>query len=307
MIRFARRLALQTAGVVLLAASLPLAALAGQADDDYIAARNTAVAALAAAEKAGANPDDLYKRDGTALAALEKRMGALLGPLKFKGLDAPPTFSPGTLLDGQIESGEPDGLRFSDTDFTTRLLVSPEPVFTSWLAGRAKEENAPPALAGGIKAAMASDLFYTYAISSDAAFSSYVELPVAAGEGETAYAALGLFSQDVAANQVPDSIVITRIAGGRVIIGTSEAKVAIKSIPACDQVWKTYAAKAKTLRAAAQKSKKDDDPRWDDASRAEDDGSAAYRACFAKEARSQPFFAAAVARAEALLQTARGK
>ncbi|MFG1244101.1 hypothetical protein V5F31_17125 [Xanthobacter sp. V7C-4] len=306
MIRFARRLALQTAGVVLLAASVPLAAVAGQADDDYIAARDKAAAALAAAEKAGANPDDVYKRDEAALATLQKRMAALLGPLTFKGLNAPPTFSPGTLLDGQIESGEPDGLRFSDADFTTRLLVSPEPVFAAWLAARAKEENAPPELAGGIKAAMATDLFYTYAISSDAAFAIYTQLPVAATEGETTYAALGLFSQDVAANQVPDSIVITRIANGRVIIGTSEAKVTIKSIPACDQVWKTYAAKAKTLRAAAQKSKKDDDPRWDDASRAEDEGSAAYRTCFAKEAKNQPFFTAAVARAEALLQTARG-
>ena len=306
MIRFVRRLALQTAGVFLLAASLPLAAVAGQADDDYIAARDKAVAALTAAEKAGVNPDDLYKRDETALAELQKRMAALLGPLTFKGLNAPPSFSPGTLLDGQMESGEPDGLRFSDADFTTRLLVSPEPVFTSWLAARAREENAPPALASGIKGAMATDIFYTDAISSDAAFTLYAPLPVAAVDGETVYAALGLFSQDVTANQVPDSIVITRIANGRVIIGATEAKVAIKAVPACDQVWKTYAAKAKTLRAAAQKSKKEDDPRWDDASRAEDEGSAAYRACFAKEAKSQPFFAGAVARAEALLQTARG-
>ncbi|QRG08253.1 hypothetical protein EZH22_08070 [Xanthobacter dioxanivorans] len=294
------------AGTLVAVAALPLAARASPADD-YIAARETAVATLAAAEKAGLKLEELGARDEAARKVLETRMAALLGPLRFTGLDQPPVFSPGTLLDGDMESGAPDGLLFADKDFTTRLLVSPEPVFTHWLATRARDANADPALGQGIKAAAASDLFYTLVISADAAFSGYMALPVTAAEGETAYAALGLFSQDIAGNSPPDTIVITRVADGRVTVGASDVKLAIKPLPACDKLWKATTAKAATLRKAAQKSKKDDDPRFDQAAQAEDEGAAAYRACFAKEAQGQPFFTAALKRAEALLATARGK
>ncbi|QRG08254.1 hypothetical protein EZH22_08075 [Xanthobacter dioxanivorans] len=55
---------------------------------------------------------------------------------------------------------------------------------------------------------------------------------------------------------------------------------------------------------AVEKGNKTDDPRWDEINTIGDEGSAAFRACFAREA--QPFLAAAVKRAEALLATARG-
>lgn len=285
--------------------ALAPAALAGAAPaDDYIAARDKAMAALADAEKAGATPEDLEKRDAAARKTLEQKMSALLGPLRFKGLTA--AFSPGTLLDGNIESGGPDGLLFADKDFATRLLVSPEPVFANWLAGRAKEQHAAPALGQGIAAAAATEDFYTLAIGAEAAFSRYMELPVTAPEGETARAALGLFSQDVAGNTLPDAVVITRVANGRVAVGTTTVKLGIKSLPVCDKVWKATTAKAEALRTAAQKTKKEDDPRWEEANKAEGDAWVAYRACFAREAQGQPFLAAAVKRAEALLATARG-
>lgn len=282
------------------------AALAGSADEAYVAARDKAVAELAAAEKSGVAVEELDKRDAAARKDLQGRMSTLLGPLAFKGLKQTPAFSPGTLMEGNIETGDPDGLVFTNEGETTRLLVSPEPVFANWLAGRAKEENAAPVLARGIKAAAESDDFFTLAISSDAAFTGYVALPVTAGEGETVRAAFGLFSQDVPENRLPDSIVILRVGNGRVVMASSEAKIAIKALPACDKVWKAGAAKAKALRTAAEKSRKQDDPRWDAANKADMDASTAYRACFAREAQGQPFLADVVKQAQALLETARG-
>jgi len=57
---------------------------------------------------------------------------------------------------------------------------------------------------------------------------------------------------------------------------------------------------------AVEKGNKTDDPRWDEINTIGDEGSAAFRACFAREAQGQPFLAAAVKRAEVLLATARG-
>lgn len=272
--------------------------------EDYIAARDKAVAALAKAEKDGASPEKLEKRDAAERATLERTMSGLIGPLTIKGFTA--SFSPATLLDGSIESGGPDGLLFSDADATTYVLVSPEPVFANWLAARAKMEGADPALGRGIAAATASEEFYTLAIGAEAAFSRYVDLPVTAPEGETVRAALGLFSQDLPANALPETVVVTRVANGRVTVGNAAVELGIKSLPVCDKAWKAASAKAEALRKAAEKSKKEDDPRWEQANTADVDASNAFRACFAREAQGQPFLAAAVKRAEALLATSRG-
>lgn len=292
---------------LVLALGLAIAS-AGQAGagpaEDYIAARDKVVAALAAAEKAGASPETLEKRDSADRKALEQKMRALLGPLRLKGFTA--TFSPGTLLGGNIDSGGPDGLLFADEDSGTYLLISPEPVFANWLAARAKDEGAAPALGRGIAAATTSDDFYSLAIGVEAAFARYMDLPVTAAEGETARAAIGLFSQDLPANTLPGSVVVTRVANGRVAVATAAVELGIDALPVCDKAWKAGTAKAEALRAAAEKSKNQDDPRWEQANKADVDASNAYRACFAKEAVGQPFLAAAVKRAEALLATARG-
>jgi hypothetical protein len=305
MTRPARRLLNAAALTLTLGLAIAPAGRAGAGPvDDYIAARDKAVSALAAAEKAGASPETLEKRDAADRKALEQKMRALLGPLRIKGFTA--SFSPATLLEGNIDSGGPDGLLFTDKDATTYLLVSPEPVFADWLAARAKAEGAAPALGRGIAAATASDDFYTLAIGNEAAFSRYIDLPVTAAEGETVRAAIGLFSQDLPANTLPEAVVITRVANGRVAVGSGTVGLGIKALPVCDKAWKAGTAKAEALRKAAEKSKNQDDPRWEQANAADVDASNAYRACFAKEAVGQPFLAAAVKRAEALLATARG-
>lgn len=294
-------------GTLVLAAALPATTLpagAGPADAAYIAARDTYVAAIAAAEKAGATNEAVYKQDEQARADLEKKMKALLGPLAFKGLEKTPSFSPGALFDGDMESGRPDGLLFHDADYSIRIFVSPEPVLANWVSHSAESLSLQPGQ--GLDAAVRSDSFYTQATGSDAAFQSYLPLPLAAREGETLYAALGLFAQDDLGNVPPASVVITRIAGGRVTVGTAPAREAYKLIPACTKVWKEFETKANALFAAVQKGGKGaEDPRWDKATALRDDGATAVRACYAKELPGQPQFPAVLKKTEALLQTLR--
>lgn len=275
--------------------------------ENYIATRNQLTGEVAAAVKAGENQDAVDTRSAAAVHRLDALMTSLIGPVAFAGTRPPPVFLPTTLVPDYLESRQPDGLLFSSADFVTRFFVAPEPVFTDWLARRAKAEDAPEALRGGLAAAVGTNALYQAVMGSDAVFVKYVDLPVTTAPDETVNAALGLFTQTGAQNDVPDSIVFTRIAGGRVVVGAAPVKVAIKPMPACDKIWKGFAAKSKALIAAAEKSKNDQDPRWDQATDVEEEGAAAYQACFAKAAPALPFFAAATQRAQDLLTTARGE
>ncbi|MDI4666026.1 hypothetical protein K9U40_17115, partial [Xanthobacter autotrophicus] len=261
---------------VLLAVALPLgAALAGPAED-YIVARNKATAAIAAAVKANRPAPQVDKADRTARRDLEKRMVALLGPLRFKGLDPKPAFSPDTLVPGDLGTDSPDGLVFTDKDATTHLLVSPEPVFADWLKARAADEGAPAVFKAGIAAAARDDFFFTLTVSRDAAFTTYAPLPLAPAPGEDTYAALGLFAQDGTGDALPDSVVVLRVADGRVAVAATEVKLKVPPMPACTALWKDGTAKADALLAAAHKDSLPDDPRVGQSFKLQEDAATAY-------------------------------
>lgn len=293
--------------VLFLAAALPAAA-AADALGDYVAARDTAIAASVAAAKAGKSGDAaVVKREEAALKDLGKRLATALGPLKFKGLGTPIYTLQVLIYDESDPTRQLDGLVFSSKDYDTRLLVTPQSVFQSWRAARAKDSGAPAALGGDLKAAMTTAEFYSNALAFDGGYyQPYVELPVAAAPGETAFAVLGLQLDEPPGATAPNQIAIVRIADGKAMVGLTQVKLDIKPIAACEAIWKPYQAKAAALQKAVEQAKKDNDPRWDEITKITSDGSDVFRACFAKEAPSQPFFAAALKRADAFLGTARG-
>lgn len=292
---------------ILLAAALPAAASADPLGD-YVAARDKATAASVAAAKAGKSSDEaVVKREEADLKDLAKRLAAVLGPLKFKGLGAPDYTLQVLIYDETGPSRQLDGLAFADKDYNTRLIVTPQPVFEQWLAARAKDDGAPAALGAGLKAAFGTGDFYSYAIAFDGGYyQPYIELPVAAAPGETAYAILGLQAEEPPGNTAPDQITIVRVADGKAMVGISLVKLGVKPIAACEALWKPFKTKMDALQKAAEKDNKDGDPRWEQINALGEEGSIAYRACFAKEAPGQAFFPVAVKRAEAFLQTARG-
>lgn len=290
------------AGGLLMLATLTAPAAAGPGDDAYVAARDRAMAEIAKLDDP-AKQDAMFAADDKARAALEKQLAALLGPLAFKGLEPTPAFSPGALYDGDLGSGRPDGLEYRDSNDNVRVFVSTVPIFENWMAREAKA--GVPEFDKGLKAALAGDTLYTFTVGQDAAFRAYGGLPLPAPEGETVYAAVGLFTQDDGINSPPRDIVVARIANGRLTVGAEAAPEARKVIAACSQVWKRYDAKVNQLQAAARKGKPDD-PRWQEAEKVGIEGANAMRACYAQELPKQPNYAALTARAAALLKRMSG-
>ncbi|MFG1299675.1 hypothetical protein V5F49_07745 [Xanthobacter sp. V3C-3] len=293
----------------LFAATLPFASAVAGPQEDYVAARDKAIADSIAAAKAQKSGDDaVIKREEAARKDLAKKLAAALGPLKFKGLGGPEYSLQLFIYDESAPTRQLDGLAFASKDYSTRLVVAPESQFQAWLAARAKDPEAPAALAGGVKPAMTTSEFYGDALGfENGYFQPYIDLPVTAPPGETAFAVLGQQLDDVSGNSAPNELFIVRIADGKAIAGVTGAKLAIKPIPACDAVWKPFKAKADALQKQVEKDNKNEDPRWEEITKIQDEGSVAYRACFAKEAPAQPFFAAAVKKAEAFLATTRGQ
>ncbi|WP_029006266.1 hypothetical protein [Azorhizobium doebereinerae] len=298
------RFALCLSVVLTAGAVLPSPAGAGEAEDAYIATRNRHVTAIAAAMKSGIPDQKLYKMDEQARVDLKKRLSSVLGPLSFKGVGRTPTFSPGALYSGEMESGRPDGLLFQDEAGTTRIFVSTVPILTNWVGEDAKSYGRE---APSLVSQLSEDGFLTNAVSSDAAFISYMQLQLAAQEGETVVALLGLFAQDDPSDVPPRSLVVARLAKDRVMVATIEAPSAAKEIPACTKVWGDYQTKANQLFAAIPKGRGADDPKWDEAQTALSDGGIAYRKCYADEAPKQSFYPGVMKRAEGLLATMRGK
>lgn len=293
---------------LILATGLPALAAADPLGD-YVAARDKAIAAALAAGKAGKSGDDaVVKREEAALKDLGKRMTVIVGPVKFKGLGSPQYTLRVLTYDENTPAKDLDGISFANKDSSTRIVVAPESLFNAWLAARAKDEGGPAAFASGVKAAAGTPEFYTNAVGFDGGFyQPYVELPVAAVPGETAVAWLGQQTEEPTGNTAPDEIAIVRIGGGKAMAGVTLVKLDMKPLAVCDAVWQPFKVKADALQKQVEKDNKDQDPRWEEITKIQDEGSVAYRACFVKEAPNQPFFAAAVKKAEAFLATARGQ
>ncbi|WP_454918946.1 hypothetical protein [Xanthobacter sediminis] len=291
-----------------LAATLPLTAAAAPVDD-YLAARDKAVSAAVAAAKAGRSGDDAaIKAEDIARRDLAKRMVALVGPLKFKGLGAP-VFTLEVLVYGDdTPATQLDGLGFTNKDGTTRVVVSPEPVFQAWLAARAQDKDAPAAVRDGLKAAVETGyLVNNSLVNVGGGYVPYAALPLTAAPGETAFANLGLFTDEAPADAPPNSIVVVRVADGRAVLGMTQVQLDVKPIPACAQVWKPYDTRIQALLKATAGVSDLEDPRWSELAKVEEEGSAAFRACFAKAPETQAALAAAAKRAEGFLQNLRGQ
>lgn len=294
-------------GILALGVLLSAGAARAETPEGYLAARDRYAADIQKLDSDPSKQDAMFALDEKARADLKTRMQALLGPLAFKGLEKDPRFSPEALYEGDIGSGQPDGLVFSDKAGDTRLFVSPEPVFAAWLALEAKSDGADPRFREGVKAALASDALFTHTVGQDSAFDGFLALPVKAADGETVYAAVGLFSQDGEGDYPPNAIAVARLSNGRVTVAAAPAPEARKGITTCSQLYKTQSTKADQMMAAARKGSTLDDAKIEQAMKAKSAAVTAFRTCFAQEAPKQAFFAPLLARAEGVLDKMRGK
>ncbi|WP_245482451.1 MULTISPECIES: hypothetical protein [unclassified Mesorhizobium] len=283
------------------------AALAASPEDDYIAARDKAIADIAAQESANAPVESLDAQNVKAMADLEKRLSALLGPLAVEGFPATGTINLQSLSDSDIGFGMLDGLRCTTSDDGPSLVATTRGLAERWLKSRADETDENLKLPAGIDAALKLDAFYTQAIGADAAFVKTLDFALNKPEGaDMAIARLGGWTQDV--GPIYDQqVIVTLVKGDRVMIAEAPAAPAVPKIAACDALWTAAAAAAQKFQEAYQASELKDEKSYDAANAAWEKGDADYRACMGERLPGDAAFPALLAQAQALADHMAGK
>ncbi|MBB6412396.1 hypothetical protein [Mesorhizobium sangaii] len=283
------------------------AAFAASPEDDYIAARVKAISAIAALEGANEPVETLDAAGTKALADLEKRLSALLGPLAVSGFPATGTINLESLSDADIGFGMLDGLRYTNGDDGPSLVATTRGLLARWLQSKAAEMDASFRLPIGIDAALKLDAFYTQAINSDAAFTGTLDFPLKKPEGaDIAFARLGGWAQDIGPN--PDQqVIVTLVRGNSVMIASAPAAPPVPKIAACDALWASADAAAQKFQEAYQASDLKDQTAYDAANAAWENGDTDYRACMGEHLPSEPVFPALLAQAQQLADHMAGK
>jgi hypothetical protein len=141
--------------------------------------------------------------------------------------------------------------------------------------------------------AIASEEFYTQAVSSDATLSKYAELPIKKpAAASAAYAMFAGWAQDVGPWE-PDELVMSVIQGGKLYVVRIPASTKLGPFPACKVIWDK--AESKANEAFKQKSK------VLDGSKIQEEGAAAFRRCFAEQAPKEKGFADLVRQAQTIV------
>lgn len=274
------------------------AALAATPEDDYIAARDAAVAKIKKfeAKSPGANADRLNK---SALADLEKRLRAIIGDLAVKPYPEKGQISQDSLSENDVGSGGLDALRFIKGDDGPEVYVTTEGLLTRYLKKPedwwSKTRKTPPT----IDEALGNDEFYTYAIGVDAAFTRIADIPIAKPEGATyASARLGGWAQDVGPNPNQE-IIVALSKGGKIYIASETAKT-YKDIPACEAIWKDAQAKADATYKKYTDGGAKDQKVFDAYNAINDKADKDYHACYSEKTPNAAFFPDLVKEAQAI-------
>lgn len=280
-------------------------AFAASPEDDYIAARDKAISAIAALNSANAPVETLDAADAKARSDLEGRLSTLLGPLAVADFPATGTINLESLSDADVGYGMLDGLRYAKSDDSPSIVATTRGLLQRWLQSRAADTDAGLRLPTGIDEALKLDAFYTQAINSDAAFSGTLDLPLKKPEGaDIAIARLGGWTQDVGPIY-EQQVVVTLVKGKSVMIASAPAAPAVPRIAACDALW--TAANDAAQKLAAQASEQNDEKAYDTANAAWEKGDGDYRACMSERLPGDPVFPALLAQAQELADHMAGK
>ncbi|TDX60242.1 hypothetical protein EDE12_12213 [Methylosinus sp. sav-2] len=290
----------KTASLALLLAFTPLAATAATPEEAYISLRDRSTAKLRKLEAAGKAAGAAEAEEQKTLKELGEKMEAIIGPVSVPGFQKLGKYSIETLFDG-VGADQLDGLAFSGDDDKSQLTVSTQGLAEAFLRAHRKnwlKGEKPPQSLGE---ALPSPYFYTLAVSPDAGVEKYADLPIAKPSAATlATALLDLRSQDDAGGALPDEIIVAVASEGRLYIASTPAKAKIESAPACEKIWSEHQAKAKKAMDSYSASGLADEKDFEKYSKLQEEGSSAFRHCFAEHAKSEKFFAALTQEAQAL-------
>ena len=237
---------------------------------------------IAKFSKAGTD-EESTKQHTAAVEQLTTAIRAVTGPVTIKGMPATGASNVDTLDKRDSGFGHLDGLAFDSERDKIRVVVTTTTLLQQWLRQR-REDGLPQT----IDAALRSSEFYYWAIY-DSAFAKYADLPITKPAGASAaFAVLGVRGNGDLKG-APEEIGIVVIQGDKVFYVDVRDALKTGLIPACEKVWTQMMAKPVNKK----------DPRGD--LKREDDAMAAHTKCFAKAAPQQPWFAAAVKKAQSQL------
>lgn len=293
--------------LTLLFALASSAALAASPEDDYVAARDKAIATIAAQESANTAIETIDAQNEKALADLQQRLTGILGLLSVKDFPAAGTINLESLNASDVGFGMLDGLRYAKSDDGPSIVATTRGLTERWLKSRADESDTSLRLPDSVGDALKLDGFYTQAIGSDAAFVETLDFALKKPEGaDIALARLGGWTQDV--GPIYDQqVVVAVVKGDRILIAEAPASPAVPKIAACDALWTAADAAAQKFQEAYQGSELKDQQAYDSANAAWEKGDADYRACMGERLPADPAFPALLAQAQQLADEMAGK
>jgi hypothetical protein len=266
------------------------AAGAASPADTYQAARDRLVAEFS--ESGAAD-----KNQSSALSYLDRQLAAAVPSWQAPGFPAKGEINLGSLAAGYEDYGRLDGMRYVSGAGDTAVVVTVLPLLKLWLAGHRNwwpgKENVPQSA----DAAFHSEAFYTQAISPDAAMASYGEVPLEPGKG---VALLAVFTQDLAFDSGPDSIVVSVIRGERVFVAEQKLNTGTRPVAVCQNAMKQALAEADAEMNAYGASRLKDRVHFDRHLALEDKADRDYRRCFARHLPQEPTYEAILKQAQRL-------
>ena len=277
-----------------------IAAHAASPEADYLAARDRDIAALAKTEATRDTSHGDAQLE-TALADLQKRMQPIIGHVAVVGFPTKGKLNLETLSAQDEGFGMLDGLAFGDSESGKSLVVSTPGLLDAWLAAHRKTTPSDPDVPRDPAAAVKTEIFYTWAMSSGAAAVHYAELPVVAPpDASFAHATLSARTQDQSP-QTPDEMFVALEHRGRVFIVEAKLATPMKPIAACDVITADFAKRAEAADKAYAAGHPTDVTAADPGVELRDKGDAAFRACYGERIKGKPVFKAATAQAAAIV------
>jgi predicted CoA-binding protein len=256
--------------------ALATSAHAASSEQHYLDLRDRYIAKFAKAKES----DETSRQHDAALNELARVLRGLIGPVTIKGLPAEGKSNVDTLFRDDIGFGHLDGLGFATDGDKQQAVVTTTTLLKHWL-----REHGKDGMPQEVDAAFRSDRFYYQAIQ-DAAFAKYAELPITKPVSVSAAVAVLGVRGNGDLKGPPHEIDVVAIQGEKVYFLAVTEAVKTAEIPACEKIWKQMMARKMPEDAMAR----------------EDQAMTAYTKCFAKEAPSQSWFAAATRKAQSQLE-----
>ena len=285
--------------LLLLALLISGFAHAASPEQDYLAARDGYIKRFNAKRWTGEELKRITAQELAALRDLERRLIKIVGPFKAAGFDTPGKINLEALQRGDMGFGTLDGLVFMTKDEKTRVVVTTEGLFRSWLRAHRnwwpKMENVPQDTAKALR----WPSLYTQALSTDAAVGQYAEIPLPRPvQTSDAFAMLAARAQDIGPG-TPDELIVSVVRGGRVFVVSAPAAVEIAPMQECRAIWDAAVKKAGEAYEKYRDSK--DKRELALPNKLEGEGDAAFRRCYAERAPRDAGFQKLIAQAQAIV------